>query len=607
MIIFPKSPQAIRPVKRLAAALFCLLGLAVVGEDPALYLNPVALVASETEVYVALAGTRELLQVDVSEQEVSRRWPLPGTPSGMALSPDGKTLAMTFIEDLEEVVLWDLEKHVIHSRFAAGHYPVSPVYLDEGETLAVLNRFEDTVSLFRIPEGRRFARIPAGREPLFAISDQDSRYLYVGNHMPRMAATAEKVNVAVARIDLKRKRLDSLIALPDGSIALQGMTVSPDGSTVWMTHGIGQYQLPTNQLERGWVNTNAMSMIDAASGKLRDTVLLDDTTLGAANPWGVGVSLEADTVVVSHTGTHEISLIPLSKLEASFEEGSHGEHARGYDLTLMNALGRRRLVSGGLGPRELVVEGTRGYVLEYFSGTLAVLDLKNRNQPVQARISLGTQPEMDEVRHGELRFSDARLCFQHWQSCISCHPSIRVDGLNWDNLNDGLGNPKQTKSLLFSHETPPVMAHGVRATAEVGVRAGIRHIQFTPVDEEDALAMDAYLKQLRPVVSPYLVKGELSKKARRGEKIFKEIGCARCHSGEYYTDMKLHKVRHAVGEETRNRPFDTPTLREVWRTAPYLYDGRAATMEEALMIKSKGYRELSRKEKEALVEYVLSL
>jgi cytochrome c peroxidase len=32
----------------------------------------------------------------------------------------------------------------------------------------------------------------------------------------------------------------------------------------------------------------------------------------------------------------------------------------------------------------------------------------------------------------------------------------------------------------------------------------------------------------------------------------------------------------------KNQKFDTPTLAEVWRTAPYLYDGRAVTIEEVL-------------------------
>jgi len=30
------------------------------------------------------------------------------------------------------------------------------------------------------------------------------------------------------------------------------------------------------------------------------------------------------------------------------------------------------------------------------------------------------------------------------------------------------------------------------------------------------------------------------------------------------------------------KPFDTPTLLEAYRTAPYLHDGRAATLEEVV-------------------------
>jgi len=51
----------------------------------------------------------------------------------------------------------------------------------------------------------------------------------------------------------------------------------------------------------------------------------------------------------------------------------------------------------------------------------------------------------------------------------------------------------------------------------------------------------------------------------------------------------------------------TPTLREVWRTAPYLYDGRALTIEEALLIKDRGVEDLTPEELSALAEYVRSL
>ncbi|MBI4660815.1 MAG: hypothetical protein HY735_18420 [Verrucomicrobia bacterium] len=94
-------------------------------------------------------------------------------------------------------------------------------------------------------------------------------------------------------------------------------------------------------------------------------------------------------------------------------------------------------------------------------------------------------------------FNDAQLCAQRWQSCASCHDADgRMDALNWDLLNDGVGNPKNTKSLLWTHQTAPVMALGVRASAEVAVRAGIHHILFTQQPEDVPAAIDAYLKSL---------------------------------------------------------------------------------------------------------------
>ena len=83
------------------------------------------------------------------------------------------------------------------------------------------------------------------------------------------------------------------------------------------------------------------------------------------------------------------------------------------------------------------------------------------------------------------------ICFQGWESCASCHPGGgRVDGLNWDLPNDGIGNPKNTKSLLLAHSTPPAMTLGVRSNAEAAVRAGIRHILFTVQPEEIPTAIE---------------------------------------------------------------------------------------------------------------------
>ena len=156
-----------------------------------------------------------------------------------------------------------------------------------------------------------------------------------------------------------------------------------------------------------------------------------------------------------------------------------------------------------------------------------------------------------------------------------------MDAMNWDLMNDGIGNSKNCKSMLFSHVTPPCMISGIRAKAEVAVRAGYKLIQFSDLPEEFAECVDEYLMSLKPVPSPYLVNGELSEKAKRGRKVYEKFNCDECHSGPYYTDMKMHRIGEDIEFENG---WDTPTLREVWRTAPYLFDGRAATMEEVFTV-----------------------
>ena len=112
----------------------------------------------------------------------------------------------------------------------------------------------------------------------------------------------------------------------------------------------------------------------------------------------------------------------------------------------------------------------------------------------------------------------------------------------------------------------------VRKNANIAVRKGIQYIQFTRRPESDAKAIDKYLSSLRAVESPHIKNGELSDAALRGQVVFEEAKCSVCHTGKYYTDMKRHDVGSGL-EEYKGFAFDTPTLCEVWRTAPYLYDG----------------------------------
>jgi cytochrome c peroxidase len=102
-----------------------------------------------------------------------------------------------------------------------------------------------------------------------------------------------------------------------------------------------------------------------------------------------------------------------------------------------------------------------------------------------------------------------------------------------------------------------------------------------------------------------------SKSKKLGKKLFEQAGCTQCHNGSYLTDMTKYDVGSGDGNDA-GRAFDTPSLSEIWRTAPYLYDGRAANLQEMFTIYNSddkhGFtKKLSSEELDALILYINTL
>ncbi|MDP1716950.1 MAG: hypothetical protein Q8L40_02640, partial [Burkholderiales bacterium] len=201
--------------------------------------------------------------------------------------------------------------------------------------------------------------------------------------------------------------------------------------------------MPTTQLERGWVNTSAVTIMDTARMVAVNTVLLDDVDLGAANPWGITCTADGTWLCVAISGTHELSVMDRARLHEKLAAAEAAGEKDGVPNDLSFTVGlRRRVKLPGKGPRGLAALDSRVFAAEYFTGTLAAVDLASERPLRGESFALGAEPALTPARAGELFFHDATVCFQQWQSCASCHPGdARVDGLNWDLLNDGMGNP----------------------------------------------------------------------------------------------------------------------------------------------------------------------
>ena len=576
--------------------------------------------------YATAATSGELLLFDIATQRLAGEWPLPVNPSGVAVAGDG-TIYVTGGGVDGRLLKLDTNGKIL-AEVKTGHTPISPVVSKDGKTVYVLNRFDNNVTAVDTCKMEAKAAATVLREPHAAAVGAGGKLLFVANHLPACRATDQVVAAAVSVIDTSTFEVLSNVMLPNGSTGVRGIGASPDGQFIYVTHVLGRYQMPTTQLDRGWTISSALSVLEGKTGKHINTVLLDDSYLGAANPWGVTVSPDGKWLVVAHAGTKEISVIDREALHVRLDKAARNEKVTDVsisacqvpnDLAFLCGI-RRRVKLDGDGPRGVAAVNGSVYTSLYFGDAMAKIDLATSPPKCSTtRLSANPASNAGRVRRGEMLWNDATMCFQQWASCASCHPDGRSDALNWDLLNDGMGNPKQSKNLVYSHLTPPTMVTGIRANMQICNRKGLTHILFAVRPEEDALCIDAYVSSLKPLPSPHLIKGELSPAALEGEKLFKKTGCATCHSpdntgpgGErLFTDLKKHDIGLGVGLE-EGRKFDTTTLVELWRTAPYLHDGRALSLEEVLTIhnanNTHGHtKHLTPEEIKVLAEYLRSL
>lgn len=517
------------------------------------------------------------------------------SPTGVAAT--GNLLFVTTFEHgvsrLHRVGASGLEQSV-----AAPYGATYPIV--SGGKLYVLGQFSGDVVEVDPLTLNELRRVKVLREPKSVVAND--KYLFVTNFLPSTAADLTYVACDVSVIDRATFQVVKNIKFSNGSNALRDMILTSDGKYVLVSHNLGRYTVPTTQLTQGWMNTSAVSVIDAATLQYKGAVIVDEPNRGAAGTWGI--AQVAGKIVVSHSGTHDVSVIDYKGMIDKLNGYLGGIETLDYDLKFLYGM-RDRVPMTGNGPRMMAVSksGDKVYIPTYFSDTLNVLNVADNSVNW---VALNPERRESLAQVGERVFNDATYCFQNWQSCNGCHPGdARTDGMNWDLVNDGVGNSKNCKSLLYSIQTPPSMISGIRASAELANRKGFVHIQFSNIPEPLALAVDAYTRGLEAVPSPYLIQGKLSAEAEAGRKVFEKLGCDECHSGPYYTDMKLHRIGQDIEFDAG---WDTPTLREVWRTGPYLFDGRAATMRDVFAIHKHGVeKKISNKEIDQLTEYVNSL
>ncbi len=292
----------------------------------------------------------------------------------------------------------------------------------------------------------------------------------------------------------------------------------------------------------------------------------------------------------------------------------------------------------GISPTDILQFNDALYVYSWLTREIIALSIEDPLRPsvLWQRRFIDTEPLTETLLLGKQIFhdaSDTRMTRTGYIACAHCHPAGDHDGQTWDFTDRGEGI-RNTTSLWGRGNMAMGPFHwsgnfDEGQDFELDIRlhfGGSGYLDDSdwnavqdPLGESKADlspeldALTSYMYSLNMPSSPYII-GE--QEQVDGRNVFESLGCDDCHSGSLYTDSSLESMtRHDVGTLTSASGqrlgehldgIDTPTLLGVWNSAPYLHDGSATTLEDAIQTHT-GYEDIDAETLATLVNFLESL
>ncbi|MCW1885589.1 Ig-like domain-containing protein [Luteolibacter flavescens] len=295
----------------------------------------------------------------------------------------------------------------------------------------------------------------------------------------------------------------------------------------------------------------------------------------------------------------------------------------------------------GRAPQGLAIDPAGGklYVQNFMDRTIAVHDvsaLTSSSANAAPRLAIvptvANEPQAPDVLLGKRIFYDAtdrRMNHDGYISCASCHLDGGHDARTWDftDRGEGLRNTTTLHGRAglghgrvhwtanfdeiqdFEHDIRDAFGGSGFLTDEQFSTGTVSQPLGDPKAglSADLDALAAYVSSLTTIhPSPHRSHdGSLTAEAVTGKKHFDQLGCYACHGGSSFTDS-AGGLLHAVGAAGSR---DTPTLKGLWETPPYLHDGSAATLADVFMNGEVhgAAQQLSPAQRDELAAYLLQL
>jgi YVTN family beta-propeller protein len=576
--------------------------------------------------YVVAEEGNALLVVNTESNRVIKEIEVGMHPHSVILSRDGKT-AYVSNQWSDNVSVIDLEKNVVTDTLDTGGGPAGLALSADGNSLYSANSFSSDLSIIDLTSGAERKRLFTGNNPAGVQISPDGNTVFITSRRTLGLPYGDSLKCELTVVNDKMQRIAERRDIKQAYM-MENIAFTPSGDLAIMPLIRPKNNVPTIQIDRGWMMTNGLGIVELKPAGRTIQILLDEPNAYYADPFDIAITPDGKKAFVSHAGVDRISVIDIDSVRKIISE-SDDKILETYSnfLGLSNRFVLRRITTGA-NPKGMALspDGKKLYVAEHLEDRIAIISTESLG--TIGTISLGGPDRITVAREGRRLLNNAGHTFQTQYSCYTCHPDTHEDGLVYNMASKDMGrNMTNTQSLRNIGDTPPYKWNGKNQSIykQDGMRFSTVLTRNEAFSYKELDAISAYIMSGVPN-PPNLVfnpNGELTEAQKRGKEIFERTHdskgyeipvvnrCVTCHPAPYFTNKKMADVGTlAVSDDSIL--FDTPHLNNIIFSPPYLHDGRAATLEEIWTIYGKteqhgSVNDLTKTKLNDLVEYLKSL
>jgi len=591
------------------------------------YLTPYNMSISDDgqRLYIVAQEANKLIVRDIPGNKTIGTIAVGEMPHSVALSKAGSTAYVTN-QWSDNVTVIDLTEMKVKSTLPTGNGPAGITLSDDERFLFVVNSYSNDISIFDLVTGEEIRRIQAGNNPTGIQLSPDGKKMLVTSRRALLSEYGSPVLTEVTEISSETRRVTERRNI-ESAYLMENVAFTPTGDLAIIPLIRPKNLIPSIQVERGWMMTNGIGIIEQKPGGRTVQLLIDEPNSYYADPFDVAITPDGKKAFISNAGVNCISVIDIDSVRSILTEP---------DEILMNIYPNHlgissrfivKRITTGANPKGIVIspDGKTLYVAEALDDKIGVINTETL-ELVQT-IDLGGPKRITVARQGRRLLNNAGHTFQNQYSCYTCHPDTHEDGLVYNMASKDMGrNLANTQTLRSIGEIPPYKWNGKNQTIykQDGMRFStvLTRTEAFSHEELDALVAFIVTGIKNPPNLLYNPGSELSGAQLRGKMIFERTHdnkgneipvtnrCITCHPAPHYTNKLTFDVGTLAATDD-SILFDTPHLNNIYSSAPYLHDGRAQTLEEIWTIYGKdelhgALNDLTKMELNDLIAYLKS-